>query len=555
MASKKVLSIEVGSKFTRIAEVDYKVKNPKVYHTLTIDTPEGVSNDGVIKSTPEFVKKVRTKIAKNGMKSKKVIFTIASTKIANREILIPKVKENRIGALVMANASDYFPVDLAEYDLAYFILDTVQDEQGAEKYKIMVLAISKSMVAAYEKFAKECGLTVLAMDYSGNSLYQMVKKECNTGVPMVIKVDGRSTMVTILNDGAMVMQRTIAYGLDPVVECYKKMEAEDFTYHQVLKELSKHSYFDINSTDVGPLYGGESLADLLVEAFAYTLLGISRIYDYYNSRNPQKPINKIYVTGMGAGVNGLTSYLSDRLGLEVHNISMLGEYHFDKKMDKEQANRYIASLGAALAPVGFIEENKEDKKALKAGKGGSLGASSYAVGILTFCVIVSVLLMLIGILPYLKEKGKNQNYYTRVEELRGIIPIYQEYVQTKNADNYLQAAYDETVLPTENLVQFIEEMEEKMPKDMYVTSFSANKEGVAFSVVVNTKQQAADALLQLRSFESLVNVYISDITDTNGEGTAGVVTFSVSADYVDAKTAEINEENAEQNTQETEVWE
>ena len=535
MANKKVLSIEVGSKFTRILEVDYKVKNPKVYHALTIDTPEGVSNDGVIKSTPEFVKKIRSKIAKSGIKSKKVIFTIASTKIANREIMIPKVKENRIGPLVMANAADYFPVDLSEYELSYFILDTLQDEQGGEKYKIMVLAMAKTMVAAYESLAQECGWTILAMDYSGNSIYQMVKKECNKDVDMVVKVDGRSSMITILDQGAMVMQRTISYGLDPVVECYRELEAKHFTYHQVLKELSEHSYFDIHSNDVGPLYGGDSLADLLVEAFAYTLLSISRIYDYYNSRNPQKQINRIYVTGLGAGVNGLTSYLSDRLGLKVYNISLLGEYHFDKKMNNQQANRYIAGLGAALAPVGFIEERKEESKDKKS---RMLGVNNYAVGILLCCVVVSILLLICGMVPYISEKTKNKEYYTKVEELSHIIPVYQEYIQTKNANNYITKAYEETMLPTQNLVAFISEMETKMPKDMYVTGFSANKEGIAFSVVVNTKQQAAEVLLQLRTFESLMNIHISEITDTKGEDMTGVVTFSVSADYVNGKRVE-----------------
>ena len=52
---------------------------------------------------------------------------------------------------------------------------------------------------------------------------------------------------------------------------------------------------------------------------------------------------------------------------------------------------------------------------------------------------------------------------------------------------------------------------------------------------MNTKQQAADALLQLRTFESLTNISIREIIDTNGEGVAGTVTFAVTADYVNAK--------------------
>lgn len=38
----KILGIEVGNSFTRICELDYKTKNPKLYKYITIPTPNGV---------------------------------------------------------------------------------------------------------------------------------------------------------------------------------------------------------------------------------------------------------------------------------------------------------------------------------------------------------------------------------------------------------------------------------------------------------------------------------------------------------------------------------
>ena len=35
----KVLSIEIGQGLTRVVEMDYKVKNPKVYNYFTFETP------------------------------------------------------------------------------------------------------------------------------------------------------------------------------------------------------------------------------------------------------------------------------------------------------------------------------------------------------------------------------------------------------------------------------------------------------------------------------------------------------------------------------------
>lgn len=537
MASKKVICVEVGGRYTRFVEVDYKVKNPKVYHFAAVETPVGAFNDGVLTVSPEYAAAFKKKISQSGIKAKQVIFSIASSKIASREIFIPKVKENRIPALVEANASDYFPVDLTQYELGYMIMETVKDEAGEEKYKLMVMAVAKSMLEGYEALAEAAGLNIVAYDYNGNSVYKIAKHECNTGVSMIIKVDGGSSMITIMDEGNLVLQRTISYGVNAVVDCYRKMEAKDFSYHDVLEVLKKHSYFDAMSGETGPLYGGDSLADLLVEEFAPTLRGISRIYDFYNSRNAGKPIAKIYITGVGASINGLPSYIKDRMGVEASNLTLTSDYVMEKNVDIIEANRYISCMGAGLLPSGFVEEKIDEKKFSKEGKEKK---GNQVVIFLAVCVVVSFVLLALGGIPYISEKVKKSKNASRVEELCDMVPIYQEYIATKNAYNYLEEAYEYTVLPTESLVDFIEEMETKMPKDMYVTSFAANKECVAFSVVVNTKQQAADALLQLRTFESLTNINIKEIIDTNGEGVAGTVSFAVTADYVNAKKDDVD---------------
>ena len=537
MAGKKVICVEIGSRYTRFVEVEYKVKNPKVYHFAAVETPVGAFNDGELTVSPEYAQAFKKKISQSGMRAKQVIFSIASSKIASREIFIPKVKENRIGALVEANASDYFPVDLTQYELGYMVMETVKDETGEEKYKLMVMAVAKSMLKGYEALAEAAGLNILAYDYNGNSVYKIAKHECNTGVSMVIKIDGGSSMITIMDEGNLVLQRTIGNGVNKVVECYQEVENKELSYHGVLEVLKKHNYFDAIHGEPGPLHDGYSLADLLVENFAHTLRGISRIYDFYNSRNMGKPISKIYITGVGASVSGLPSYIQDRMGVEAANLSLASDYHLDKNLDIVEANRYTSCLGAGLLPPGFVEEKVDERKF---GKEGKEKKGNQVIIFLAFCIIVSFVLLAMGIVPFVIEKTKKQQNSSRVEELRDIIPIYQEYIATKNAYNYLLEAYEYTVLPTESLVDFIEEMEAKMPKDMYVTSFAANKEGVAFSVVVNTKQQAADALLQLRTFESLMNINIKEIIDTNGEGVAGTVSFSVTADYVNGKKDDVD---------------
>lgn len=84
-------------------------------------------NDGILNFNETFVADLREALAEYKMKSKQVVFTLTSTKIASREVTIPFVKENRIMDVVNANASDYFPVDLSQYQLAYSMLGVTRN--------------------------------------------------------------------------------------------------------------------------------------------------------------------------------------------------------------------------------------------------------------------------------------------------------------------------------------------------------------------------------------------------------------------------------------------
>lgn len=130
----KVISIEIGYSLTRVCEVDYKSKTHKVYGYFSIPTPEGMINDGILNLNESYATALREALAEHKMKSKQVVFTLTSTKIASREVTIPFVKENRIMDVVNANASDYFPVDLSQYQLAYSMLGVLGDPKSGQQY-------------------------------------------------------------------------------------------------------------------------------------------------------------------------------------------------------------------------------------------------------------------------------------------------------------------------------------------------------------------------------------------------------------------------------------
>lgn len=537
----KVISIEIGYSVTRLCEVDYKAKTHRVYRRATIFTPDGVINDGMLSPTQEYIDSIKSAIAENKMTAKQVMFTITSGRIASREVLVPFVKENRLADVVTANASEYFPVDLSQYELAYNILGTVGEEKGTKQYKLLVMAAPASLLSGYYDLAKELKLELAAIDYAGNSVYQVAKDKGAHGASLVVKIDERSTLVMAIQNSMMTFTRNVAYGVDEAI--------------QTIMDSVRWS----DATTVLEAVDAMSLSDCtifpeIVEALDPLVGGISRVIDYYASHNTDAPVEQIYITGLGADIKGLTTLLAKDTDLPVDVLRQVPGWNLEKSFRTQFYGGYVACVGAAAAPVGFKKDekrkSKEKSKSADGKKGFNFAPIAYLV--LAAGVITAVVLTALSMLRFMEAERQNMELKAQNSSLEEIIPIYNEYTATLTAYNLVQTMYRVTENRNEELVEFLEELEDKMPADVHVVSFTSNLDGVAINMNVSTKGEAAVAIEQLRTFKSLLpaSVTVNSIVENIDEESGAVsVNFSVAAIYrsvTDRPEEEAAEEDAEE---------
>lgn len=255
----KVLSIEIDSSLTRVVEMDYKKNLTKVYQCFSFETPQGIINDGVISVSERFKRALNEKLSEKKIRTNKVVFSINSGRIANREVIIPMVKENKIQSLLTANSSEYFPVDLTEYQLFYRILEKIEDQRN-KKLKVSVYAVPIEIIVSYQRLAEFLGMSIKSIDYMGNSVYQEMKKVFDKEQSAILKIEGESSVITIVKEGQIKLQRNIPYGV-----------------------------------------GGEAKADDI----RYLIGNVSRVIDYYNAQNNESPLKDLWLAGMGAATPNL----------------------------------------------------------------------------------------------------------------------------------------------------------------------------------------------------------------------------------------------------------
>ena len=517
----KILGIEIGSSKIRICEEDYKTKTPKVYNAVSIGTPEGTVNDGLLDVTEELTAVIRSALAEHNIRAKQVVFTLNSTKIASREIVIPYMKENKVKDMVAANASDYFPVDLSQYEVGHIITGVIDGDNGTKQYKVQVLAVPQNILTGYYQLAKTLGLSVVSFDYSGNSIYQLVRRQCDTGVQMVVKVDENSSMITILQDQIVVLQRTVAYGAEDAVIAVTGME-----------EYGKPSYEEA----VSRLQSEDCMEDEdVAQSLSFLIGGISRVVDYF-ARNNNVSIDKAYVSGFGGSFVGLSELLSKALELPAEPLKDIKGTQLVRYFKDQNFGEFLTCIGAAIAPIGLLSEREKDKKSMSL-LPGEEDMFKICILVAAACVVGAVALFTVSFLRYRTADAEQTRLNDRIEELADAETVYKEFLQQRYTYMKLTYYMANTVTFNEQLVAFIEEMQEKMPSSLNVQSFAASADGVTMSVTVADKKDAAKMIEQFRTFESIASVNVDSLNDTNAVMDGQVmeeepkVSFSISVMY------------------------
>jgi len=525
----KILSIEIGVDVTHVLEMDYRVKNPKVYRSFSFQTPVGVIGEAGVRKSEEFRTALHKLLDANKIKTRKTLFVVNSGKIASREVLIPMIKENRIKDFLNTNSADFFPVDLSRYQLVYRNEGVVQQDK-VKKRKLYVFAVPGDLVQSYEELADFCSLELTALDYVGNSIFQMMHKAVGNNICCSVKLDNNATMITIINQGMVVLQRTVFYGFEEVEKVV--VDSGLFPkeqYPAAMDILQQADCLDTNQTaPEDAMNAMNAMRAEAVEALRPMIGNIRRVLDYYQSRNNGAEVKECFLIGNGAYIKGLDRLMSLELNLPVHLQEKDVLNGFRTSGGRLDA-MYEACYGAAIQPLDFVFGSAQTAKIIEEKKKRELLAAKL-IGLL--CVACAVILLALSGVQRIALSHELNNLNKQKDELEYIQDIYNAYVDTKSQYDDVTKMNGKTETVSDALADAIEEMEEKFPSGVKVTSLTSNGEGISMDIEVSTKEEAAKILQNLATFDAFRSVTTNGITESTDENGKITVTFSVMCTYV-----------------------
>ena len=527
-SNSKVLTIDITNESITIVEVTPSNKKQSTIHNAIIfETPEDAYEDGVIRDKERIAEAIKSQLSANGITNKNVIFVLTSTKIVNREVMVPFVKENKIKGIINANSSEYFPVNIEDYVVSHSVLETVTDEENNKKLRVLAVAAPENMVRSYYDVAALAGLKVVALDYIGNAMLQLIKTQTTEAMTtMVIQLGSESTVLNIVKGDTLLLQRTVPYGTNVVVN--EVMDAKGVDATTAMTLLQNERLLTVDFDD-----------NAITGAFRYLINNIGRVMDFFTSKNPDKPIDDVFLTGDGALIKGIDGLFKVQLNVSTRVMDTLYNIKFDPKIDLKIYNPVylMVPIGAAFAPMGF---DLGDTGA-KAGSGSSVDTTPLVVAFLIIAVLVAGGVTAYSFVAKNKAQSQLDQVNRDIDAISDIEQIVQEHDNAEGVYMDAQNMYSYTENLNENVGTLIAELEDKMPKGISLTAFNSSSAGVSFTGNTKTYEDIAAFAINLKEIDCIDNTFIQSVTENAGDDKADTTyDFTVSCIYKDASA-----ENAE----------
>lgn len=527
--AKKVISIRVEDKSTMIVFMEYGSTNPLVEGCVRVTTPPGTVEDGMIVDVFAIGRRISKAIYEMGFRTKDVVFTIASSKIANREIQIPVVPKNKIQQVVDAKITDYFPVDTSKYTFAYSNHGTEKTTEEGKMMDLLVFAAPNELIESYYALADSMNMNIAAIDCDGNSVFQIMKRQIKSGVAMAVQINRLNTMVNIMAGDKLLLQRIIPYGIAAVTEHMLADSSFNVSTYEDAYNLIANNQVLLTELDSQDNKADASFQKRVEVTNKLTPLvnNLIRVMEYYNSRNNKEgAVTEVICSGSGASVVGIHELLDHELGVHTSTPSDLKGVKFTKNIYLDRSIlQYVGCFGAVMDPVGFISKDIVEKVEKK--------NSTYSMAIVFGCgMVIAIALCVVSIAQFFSAQSARDDAQAKLDALKPTQERYNQMMSIKAKTDVYDTITQFVDTKQNKAHAVLEEIARKAPKSFYIKSYAVDDLSGAVSCVTPDRLSSIAVLkMKLDSIEAIDSVYVHEIQATVNEQGKKEYNYSISFNF------------------------
>lgn len=505
--SGRALAVQLGREEIRIARLTLGAAMPQLQGGRVIPTPPGAVEDGFILD-PEMLRgALKAALADPEYRRyRNVVFCLCSTQVVSDTARIPPLKGRRLEKMLETNADLYFPMAAHGSRLTWMPIGTETGPDGHEELAVQMWAAPEGLLSRYYELANQCGLSVSAIDYCGNSMASILDagfaRPAGAGKrKQMARARGGAGKKRRKQNGEEELSAAMATAVMEMPEADEAPPGETKLYL-----LAEEEHLLLTFVRDGQV----AFQRLLLRGAEGDELGEARLaLEFYRGLGNNR-YGDIEALACGAAADAwYIGQAGQVLGLPVRAWSF------------QQGSEWSLCLGASRTRLDFgvPAMNHPGGGRSQLSQAWQYGLLLAGGALLTVCLLVtfgsrrvwdSTLTGLASQekslqLQAAKNDGSAQRYHTYLEHYEAYSSDWDTLLGTEEAPGALRTYND-------NLVKMLEELETVLPKTVSVTSIGIANEGLGLQFACPSKEEAAYLIIALRELEYASLDAISNLT-------------------------------------------
>jgi type IV pilus assembly protein PilM len=303
---RTVTGLDIGSGFVKVVEVDHSGDQPEVVRVAMRPLLPDAIVEGEIMDYGLVSDAVMGLFQDMGVKNAEVVTAVGGHDVIIKKIEMDRMKESDAREMIRWEAEQHVPFDIKSVELDFQILDPNGDGLQME---VLLVAAKRELIDNKVGLLQDAGVNPTIIDVDAFALHNAFEHNYPDrlgGIVALVNIGHETTNVSILDNGVPILTRDIPFGSRKIREDLQRERG-----------LTAEQAEDV-------VQARETAADLesfVAQSADEVAVGIERASAFLMTREDGAQVGRIYLSGGGARIPGMSQTLAQRMNVETELVN------------------------------------------------------------------------------------------------------------------------------------------------------------------------------------------------------------------------------------------
>lgn len=334
---KPLVGLDIGSSSVKAVELRRAKKGFELIHAGLEPLASDTVVDGAIMDALSVSDSISKIFSHQKIKTKNVATSVSGHSVIVKKIPLPAMTDEELEESIQWEAEQHIPFDISDVNLDYQVLNT---SEAGSTTDVLLVAVKKDKILNHTNVITQAGKIPMVVDIDAFAIQNAFEANYNPA---------SNSTVALLNIGASIMNIVVTKGGAPLFTRDVSVGGNQFT--DALQKDMNLSFEEAEQVKMGKSIEGvqsENVTSLVQSVSEVLLLEIQKTFDFFRATTVGEQLQRIYVSGGCAKVEGFLDLLQSRLGLPVEMLDPFKNIAIGKGIDLATLDEISPSMAVAV---------------------------------------------------------------------------------------------------------------------------------------------------------------------------------------------------------------